>query len=114
MRLADYADYCMGTDDDRPSYLNDYERGDAPGLPTRPFALLGWSPFYEHRTLAAHFQRPAFAPDATPEVASPPTQAGFAVGKPGFSVRRSNWHLCLFRAHSSPLLKQVNTAHPPS
>lgn len=43
--------------------------GGAPGS----FALLGWSPFYEHRSLAGHFVRPTFAPDATPEVRRLPT-----------------------------------------
>jgi hypothetical protein len=36
---------------------------------------------------------------AAPPRLSTPVKAGFAVGKPGFSVRRSSWHPWLFRAH---------------
>jgi hypothetical protein len=96
VRLADFADYCMGTAE-LPSYLNDYERGDAPGLPTRPFALLGWSPFYEHRTLAAHFERPAFAPDATPEVRrAPPSHILTAPA----SLSHTGWIALLSNSHT--------------
>jgi hypothetical protein len=69
------------------------------------------TPVKLHCTAHRSARRMAEAGDTNTRAA--PLSAGFAVGEPGFSVRRSTWHAWLFRAHSSSLFEQVSHSSPP-